>query len=130
MHNKTALASAFVLSVTALFSGSALADQTGVAGKIISVTINGSKSDDYKTFHGSVTIRPPGKRQRPVEYKWGGTACPGKDLTDHEVDILVGAFHERKSTLVVPRSKNGQGGAICLVGFELTRSGGSSPTPS
>jgi len=130
MRRKTALVSAFALSLTTLISGSALAYTVGVAGKIISVTINGSKSDDYNKFHGSVKIRPPGKNKRSVEYKWGGTNCPGKNLTADQVDILVGAFHERKSTHVVPHSKNGQGGAKCLVGFELKRPGGSSPTPS
>jgi hypothetical protein len=101
----------------------------GSAGKVISVHINGSLSDSYKTFHGSVKIKAPGKRGRTSEYKWGGTACPAKDLTDHQVDLLVQAFHHRKTTQVVPRTKNGQGGVKCLVGFELRRPRGG-PGPS
>lgn len=124
------LASVFALCLTALFSGSALADYVGIAGKVISVTINGSKSDDYKSYHGSVKIKPPGKRKRPVEYKWGGTLCPGKNLTDHEVGLLVQAFHNRKTTHVLPRMKSGQAHTKCLVGFELQRPGGGAPGPS
>jgi len=130
MRKKTALASTIALSVTVLLSASALADSPGAAGKVVSITINGSKSDDYKSFHGSLEILPPGKNTRPLDYKWGGTKCPGKDLTDHEVDILVDAFYHRKTTQVVPHSKNGQANTRCLVGFELQRRSSSTPTPS
>lgn len=114
-----ALTVLFALAFTAVPVADAAADSTGAAGRVVELRVNGSGSDDYGKFRGSVKIRTPGKKGRTTEYKWGGTTCPSKDLTPEQVAILADAFARRANTHVLPRTKNGQGGAKCLVAFDL-----------
>ncbi len=96
----------------------AAADEEGGAGRVNRIRINTPSSDEHPSFHGALVLKQPGGDQ--VEYRWGGSSCPGQKLTDVQVDVLVSAFVERNRTMVTPRYTMGEGaGTRCLVGFEL-----------
>jgi len=97
---------------------SALADEDGKVGRIVSLTINTQGSDKYASFHGSLGVRTPDGR-RDV-YFWGGSTCPAQKLDSAEVSMLAGALAQRKTNLrPVYRTGEGARGARCLVAFEL-----------
>ncbi len=96
----------------------ARADFDGDPGRIRSLTHNTPGSSEHSLFQGSIVIKP---RNAPgQEYKWGGTTCPGKNLTVDEVALLERAFLGW-GWKIHPFFKNGQGGNSCLVAFTLSR---------
>jgi hypothetical protein len=112
-----ALASLALLSTTILLSPHvASADSAGKKGRVIEISVNEPSSDDYAKFHGSVEIY---SKKTKATYHWGGSYCPGKDLSAESVERLTQAFMTRRWTKVKPRYKNGQGGKKCLVGFAI-----------
>ena len=112
---------AFGLATLALAPAAYADDTAGASGRVVNVTINTPRSDDYAAFHGSVTLRE-GKKGPLREYKWGGAACPGGTLDQGTVDLLTRWFSVFAP--ITPKFKNGQGGARCLVAFELGRPSG------
>lgn len=115
----TSLACAAVWALTTLAPvQSALADEDGNVGRVVSLTINTQGSDKYASFHGSLGVRKADGR-RDV-YFWGGSTCPAQKLDSAEVALLAEALHDRK-TSVRPVYRTGEGarGARCLVAFEL-----------
>ncbi|MCR9160203.1 MAG: hypothetical protein ACE37F_37225 [Nannocystaceae bacterium] len=119
IRSLTSFAAIAALAVTTLAPvQSALADEDGKVGKIVSLTINTQGSDKYASFHGSLGIRTPDGR-RDV-YFWGGSTCPAQKLDAAEVALLSGALQSGK-TKIRPVYRTGEGarGARCLVAFEL-----------
>lgn len=97
---------------------SALADEDGKVGKIVSLTINTQGSDKYASFHGSLGVRTPDGR-RDV-YFWGGSTCPAQKLDASEVSLLSSSLQSGKAKIrPVYRTGEGARGARCLVAFEL-----------
>lgn len=94
----------------------ASADSNGTKGRVIDLTVNESSSDDYAKFHGSVTLYA---QKSKTTYHWGGSYCPGKDLSSDSVERLTQAFLTRRWTKVTPTYKNGQGSYKCLVAYTL-----------
>jgi hypothetical protein len=94
------------------------ADTSGASGRIVQITVNEAGSDEFTKFRGSITVWT-GKDAPEDEYKWGGSSCPGLDISAEGVDRLVNAFYTRRWTRVTPHYKVGQGGTKCLVGYEL-----------
>ena len=112
---------AALLATSLLPVQSALADEDGKVGRIVSLTINTQGSDKYASFHGSLGIRTPDGR-RDV-YFWGGSTCPAQKLDASEVSMLAGALSDRKTSLrPVYRTGEGARGARCLVAYELQSS--------
>ncbi|MEZ4450744.1 MAG: hypothetical protein R3B09_14780 [Nannocystaceae bacterium] len=108
------------LLTTAALPSMTFADSTGSPGYVISLTVHESSSDLYGTYRGSVTIRQgqePGSTQ--TEYRWGGTLCSGRNVTEANIELLTIALRGRSDTQIVPRYKMGQGGVRCLVSFTL-----------
>lgn len=94
------------------------ADTAGEPGRIIALTYNSSGSDERGLFWGAVVIKPwQGSAQ---EYRWGGSSCPGKNLDVDETALLERALLSWR-VKTRPFYKFGQGGFLCLVGFELSR---------
>lgn len=92
------------------------ADTVGLTGAIVGLREVNSNSDRYALLRGSIWIEEsPGQLQ---EYRWGGSACPGKDLTEDEVANL--ARNLDRNVRIIPIFKNGQGGSRCLVEFIIT----------
>jgi len=113
------------LSLAILLAASSLptlasADSSGNTGYVTSLTINMKSSNTYNSYRGSVVLREgtePASSLR--EYRWGGTLCAGRDLSDADVQLLTEAFRGRTDTQVIPRYKMGQAGSRCLVAFTL-----------
>lgn len=104
-------------------SGLAYADSTGDWGRVVSVRVTAQGSDDYGRFRGKVELAGrrthPKKRPEITEYVWGGSSCPGRDLSDSQVHQLQDAMTHRAHLRLLPYYKPGQGGAKCIVGFDV-----------
>lgn len=105
-----------VLAVAMTVPSVAYADTDGTAGTVASVTVNESGSDDYSTVRGELVIN---EGQANRTYKWGGTVCSGRNVSETNVALLFEALRARDSVQLVPSYKSGIGGARCLVGFKL-----------
>ncbi|NHK26885.1 hypothetical protein FF098_003055 [Parvularcula flava] len=85
-------------------------------GSIVSIYVSALGSDNYGKYRGTLTLDFLGTGA--MDYKWGGSTCPGRDLSGEQVQMLVMArAHDLK---VTPEHKRGQGGALCLTGFTLS----------
>ncbi|MDC0719211.1 hypothetical protein [Nannocystis bainbridge] len=95
----------------------AFADSNGVAGNVEAVTLYESSSDNHAMFNGSVTLKEKTGQKR--DYKWGGSLCPGRDVSASGINLLFEAMRARKQVEVTPTYKAGNGGERCLTGFKL-----------
>jgi hypothetical protein len=92
------------------------ADVIAATGPIVALRTNSLNSDDYAIFHGFIVVGDSiGGYAR---YHWGGSYCPGKDLSEAEVSLLQRGMNNPR-IWIEPRTKNGQGGNLCLVAFDL-----------
>lgn len=99
---------------------SASADDQGQAGRAVRLNIQTQGSEKYASYHGSVSIHPPGSA-KAEDYYWGGSTCPAQKFTDAQVHFLAVALADRRNVLVAPvfRMGQGSGGKRCLVAFDL-----------
>ncbi|HVV88108.1 MAG TPA: hypothetical protein VHE35_33940 [Kofleriaceae bacterium] len=44
---------------------------------------------DYKSFHGAVWLQ---EDKATTNYRWGGSQCAGKDVSDSTIQLLFAAF--------------------------------------
>jgi hypothetical protein len=107
--------SAFALT-TILLAGVAAADDVGDVGTIVGLQVNTASSDAYLQMHGRMYVLDGNKQVD--EYRWGGTSCGSKQLTEAQVAALHRAL-DNKRMKIEPLSQTGQGQAVCLVGFTL-----------
>ena len=108
------------LTATVFPFRTASADAEGEAGRVTRLRINAVGSDKYASYHGSLTLRAPGKGKSEVYY-WGGSTCPAQKFTEAQVDLMASAFHNRTRTLLSPRYAESEGrkDTRCLVAFDL-----------
>ena len=107
-----------LMGVIMLSSAAAFADLLGDRGKIMSITLNSSASDEFGSFHGYIVLDTQSDK---VVYYWGGSYCPGISFLSDENRHLLSAlieYTEAKAT-IEPNYKIGQGNSLCLVGFTL-----------
>lgn len=101
-----------------LVHGAALvrADDDGSRGTLVALSTNTQSADLFLQYHGQMFV----KNADGVldEYRWGGTSCGSRTLTEAELAMLQRAL-ERKNMTIEPRSQTGQGDTRCLVGFTL-----------
>jgi|JI10StandDraft_1071094.scaffolds.fasta_scaffold189327_2 hypothetical protein len=91
------------------------ADQVGRDGVIETLSTFQSTADTYLAMHGALVLATAAGAE---EYKWGGTACGSRVLSDRHVQMLQRAMDS--GATVGPRFKPGQGSSRCLVGFVLS----------
>ena len=102
-------------------SAAAYADSTGHVGRAVGLRVNETGSDEAAKFKGSVTLAYRTARRQPVKmdtYHWGGNMCPGRNLSEINTEMLADAVGNGKR-IVRPYFKPGNGGAKCLVGFQI-----------
>lgn len=99
-----------------LSSGGVKADDLGAVGSLAALDVSTPFGDVYLQYHGRLFVK--NSNGTLDEYRWGGTSCGTKVLTDAEVALLQRALNHKKMT-IEPRTQDGQGGAKCLVGFTL-----------
>lgn len=91
------------------------ADQIGRDGLVETLTTYQNTADTYLAMHGAVVLATVAGAE---EYKWGGSACSNRALSDRHVEMLQRAMES--GATVSPRFKAGQGTNRCLVGFVLS----------
>ncbi|MEM8934921.1 MAG: hypothetical protein AAGC77_00765 [Pseudomonadota bacterium] len=90
---------------------------SGALGLIESLRILETTNDDYSKMHGALVVKYYNDEEQL--FRWGGSYCPGRNLTDANKQVLATAFASGMKIRV--ETKNGQGGAQCIVGFELSK---------
>lgn len=104
-----------VAGLVAVLAGPALADTQGDSGRVIGLSLNESSSDLSATQRGKIVVDSAGIVS---EYRWDGTLCAGRVLTEAEEAVLAGLVGNKK-LLITPYWKSGQGGVRCLVSFTI-----------
>lgn len=97
----------------------ALADELGTKGTVASLEVNMPSSDAYLQHHGRIVVVSGHNKPKAssAEYRWGGTACGSRTLSEAQVTMLQRAVES--GTPITPRFQDGQGSTRCLVGFTI-----------
>ncbi len=97
----------------------ALADELGTKGTIASLEVNMPSADAYLQHHGRIVVVSGNNKPSTssAEYRWGGTACGSRTLSEAQVTMLQRALES--GTPITPRFQDGQGSTKCLVGFTI-----------
>lgn len=98
-------------------SSLAFADTQGIGGTVIELEVNTTSADTYLQYHGRAVIVSGKSNTTNTEYRWGGTSCGTRTLSDSMVAMLQRALES--GAPIVPRYQDGQGMAKCLVGFRF-----------
>jgi hypothetical protein len=106
-----------VLASLAVSSPALADDAEGLGGTIVELEVNTTSADTYLQYHGRLVVAGGKNLTTKTEYKWGGTACGTRVLSDAMVALLQRALET--ATPIVPRYQIGQGSSQCLVGFKL-----------
>lgn len=93
----------------------AAADNAGETGKLVGIQINQSSSDVYPTYRGQFSVVADKVIQ---DYRWSGSFCSGKSLTEHEIDVLHRSIGNPRLR-ITPYWKNGLVGSRCVVSFVI-----------
>jgi len=114
-----ALTTLAVLASLSLPSLALAGDSVGSRGTLTTLEVNTPSADTYLQYFGrAVVLTSSGKNNTSsVEYRWGGTSCGSRVLSDAEVAMLQRALES--GTPIAPRYQAGQGSTLCLVGFTL-----------
>ena len=97
-------------------AGAARADDIKPAGSLAGLDVNTGLADTYLQYHGRLFVKNADGNLD--EYRWGGTSCGTRVLTEDQLALLQRALNTKKTT-IEPRTQDGQGDAKCLVGFKL-----------
>jgi hypothetical protein len=107
-----------VITATIAVPSIAFADEVGARGTVASLEVNTPAGDTYLQYHGRMTLVSGGKNATTAaEYRWGGTSCGSRTLTENQVAMLQRALES--GTPIMPRFQNGQGSTKCLVGIAI-----------
>jgi hypothetical protein len=101
---------------TLITTGVARADDTNSVGSLVGLDVNTSSADTYLQYHGRLFVK--NADNTIAEYRWGGTSCGSRVLTEDQIAMLQRALTSKKMT-IEPRTQDGQAIIKCLVGFSL-----------
>lgn len=106
----------------ALFAipSTSFADSNGAVGTVASLTVYESSSDSYAMYNGVLSVREK-STGTTRSYKWGGSICPSKTVSDSSLALLFDALRSKENVEIVPSYKLGNGNERCLTGFRLDR---------
>ena len=96
----------------------AIADDVGEVGTLVGLQVNTTLADTYLQYHGRAFVKVADGTLD--EYRWGGTSCNTKVLTENQVAALQRVLDNAK-VRIQPLSLPGQGQIICLVGFTVVQ---------
>ena len=115
---RTVVSLVMTIWIVALGVGTAAADDvSGALGTPLSLQINTSAGDIHLQYHGRLFVR--NTEGGIDEYRWGGTSCGSRTLTEPQMAALQRAIADKRIR-VAPVFQDGQGSSKCLVGFQLT----------
>lgn len=106
-----------VSSVVLLVAATAPAqDVIGPLGTPAGLQVLTPSADTYLAYHGRLYVKNADKTL--AEYRWGGTSCGTRVLSDAQVASLQAAIDNKKMQ-IEPVYQLGQADLQCLVGFSL-----------
>ena len=97
-------------------SGTSFADDIGDVGPLAGLEVFTTSADGYLSYHGRVLVK--NSLGALDEYRWGGTSCGLRLLSEAQVGALQAALNT-KNMFLRPAYQLGQGDLRCLVGFLL-----------
>ena len=100
------------IALTSIPTPALAADEVGKTGTAASIELLTPSADTYLQYHGRVVVLV-GTTQE--EYRWGGTSCGSRTVSDDTLRSLIEAV--RNAGSITPRFQLGQGTTRCLVGF-------------
>jgi hypothetical protein len=113
----TTLIFVLFLAVFVSSAGTAAAqDIVGETGTVVGLNMHTPSADAFLQYHGQLFVQKADKSV--VEYRWGGTSCGSRLLSDAEEAALHRAL-DSKVMRIRPLYQDGQGSALCVVGFTL-----------
>jgi len=92
------------------------ADLTGTLGSVAALELYTNSADAFLAYHGRLFVVDADKNL--VEYRWGGTSCGSRVLTDAHFEALHRAL-DNKKMMIEPTYQLGQADQKCVVGFHL-----------
>jgi hypothetical protein len=106
------LAGAFL----ACSSSAAIADDVTAVGTPIGLQITTLLADTNLQFHGRLFVKAADGTVG--EYRWGGTSCGTRVLTDAQIAVLQNALDNNKMRVQL-LTQDGQGISKCVVGVTV-----------
>jgi hypothetical protein len=109
----------FMMAATLTLSAGAVqagGDIPGTVGQIAALQDHTGSADGFLAFHGRMFVVDADKNLE--EYRWGGTSCGTRLLSDAEFEALHRAL-DNKKMMIEPTYQLGQADLKCLVGFNL-----------
>jgi len=97
-------------------SRSSFADDVGDVGPLAGLEVFTTSADNYLLNNGRALVK--NTLGALDEYRWGGTACGTRVLSEAEVATLQAALNT-KNMFIRPSYQLGQGNSRCLVGVLL-----------
>ena len=94
----------------------ARADEVGGVDTPLGMQVNTTSADTYLQYHGRLFVKAADGTLE--EYRWGGTSCGSRVLTDAQVAALQAALDNNKMRIQLLH-QIGQGNAKCVVGFTV-----------
>ena len=105
--------------MTAFVPATTFADSAGAVGKVESVTVYESSSDEYAMANGVLTVKEDSSGTKR-DYKWGGSLCAGRNVSASSIGMLFDALRSQDNVEIAPVYKSGNGTTRCLTGFKLS----------
>jgi hypothetical protein len=103
-----------------MLPAAASADSNGAAGSVEAIVLHEPGSDNHPMYHGAVVLKERAGVKR--EYRWGGSLCPGRELSDTSLGLLFEALRSGAQVEVTPLFKSGNGGQRCITGLRVAAS--------
>lgn len=107
--------SLMVLGALLLAAPAVQADEVGGIGPIVALQLNTPSGDAYLQYHGRMFVK---SATGVDEYRWGGTSCGSRVLTDTQFAAVQRAF-DNKQLRIRPIYQDGQASTLCVVGFTM-----------
>jgi len=116
IHRFALALSTFVLLPLAFTGSARAADNVGALGPLVVVARNSDSADLYLLYNGRIIVGDAIGGY--AEYRWGGTSCGTKTLTEAQTSDLLAAMNNPR-VLIEPLWQAGQGLSQCLVGYSF-----------
>lgn len=121
MNRKHTLALVGLLTSLSMISSPAAQAQTTATATITQIKVLENHDKNYKLFNGALWLDID---KAVNNYRWGGTHCKNRGLSDTNLQLLFAAFRAKFSITIDFDLVEAKGGAKyrCITGFTVERS--------
>jgi hypothetical protein len=116
IHRFALALSTFVMLPLAFAGPARATESVGALGPIVVVARNTDSADLYLQYNGRMIVGDAIGGY--LEYRWGGTSCGSRTLTEAQTSDLLAAMNNPR-VLIQPVWQDGQGSTLCLVGYSF-----------